>query len=167
MNETMADERAAVFDSWVRAYGDDILRVCLAYLRNRADAEDASQETFLKAWQGLAGFADRHGSGAKPWLMRIAMNVCRDHYRSGWFRHVDRSWVPDENAVGGTEPADRAVTDAVLGLPGKLKQVLLLYYYQNMTVREVAEALQLSPAGVHKRLKAAEKRLREQLEEEV
>ena len=70
-------------------YGDGILRLCILYLGDRQLAEDAFQETLIKAWKKWDGF--RGESSVKTWLTRIAVNTCRDMLRSGWFRTMRRS----------------------------------------------------------------------------
>jgi RNA polymerase sigma-70 factor (ECF subfamily) len=70
-------------------YGDGILRLCILYLGDRHLAEDAFQETFVKAWKKRDDF--RGDSSVKTWLTRIAINTCRDLLRSGWFRTMRRS----------------------------------------------------------------------------
>jgi RNA polymerase sigma-70 factor (ECF subfamily) len=78
--------------------------------------------------------------------MRIAVNVCRDYQRSKWFRHVDMSRVLTEIPVHFDEvlPEDRVLLMDIFRLPEKYKQVILLYYYQEMTLQEVADALSIS-----------------------
>ena len=68
----------------IDTYGDDLLRLCLLYLGERQLAEDAFQTALIRAWKSLPGF--RGESSMKTWLSRIAVNVCRDTLRSGWFR---------------------------------------------------------------------------------
>ena len=84
-----------------------LLRTCYLLLRDTALAEDAVQETFLKAWRAKDGY--RREAGEKTWLMRIAVNTCRDMLRGGWFRRVDRKVdmadLP-EATVSFTEPDD-------------------------------------------------------------
>ncbi len=70
-------------------YGDGLLRLCLLYLGDRQLAEDAFQETFLKAWKSLPDF--RGDSNMKTWLTRIALNTCRSMLRTGWFRLLRRT----------------------------------------------------------------------------
>ena len=65
-------------------YGDDILRLCLLYLGDRQLAEDAFQETFVKAWKRMSSF--RGESSVKTWLCTIAVNTCRSMLRTGWLR---------------------------------------------------------------------------------
>ena len=72
----------------VRQYQTDLLRICYIQLHDTALAEDAVQETYLKAYRSMPAF--RGDCSEKTWLMRIAVNVCRDMLRSAWFRHLDR-----------------------------------------------------------------------------
>ena len=142
-----------------------LLRTCYLLVKDVALAEDAVQDTFVKAWQAHDHF---RGEGSeKSWLMRIAVNTCRDLRRGKWFRHVDRQ-VRMEDLP---EPAetfqweDDTVTRAILALPYGLRQVVTLRYYQGFTIQEAADILKLSRRTVHYRLEKAERLLKESLEE--
>lgn len=142
-----------------------LLRTCYLLVKDVALAEDAVQDTFVKAWQAHDHF---RGEGSeKSWLMRIAVNTCRDLRRGKWFRHVDRQ-VRMEDLP---EPAetfqweDDTVTRAILALPDGLRQVVTLRYYQGFTIQEAADILKLSRRTVHYRLEKAERLLKESLEE--
>lgn len=142
-----------------------LLRTCYLLVKDVALAEDAVQDTFVKAWQAHDHF---RGEGSeKSWLMRIAVNTCRDLRRGKWFRHVDRQ-VRMEDLPEPAEPfqwEDDTVTRAILALPDGLRQVVTLRYYQGFTVQEAADILKLSRRTVHYRLKKAERLLKESLEE--
>lgn len=142
-----------------------LLRTCYLFLRDAALAEDAVQETFLKAWRAKDGY--RREASEKTWLMRIAANTCRDMLRGGWFRHVERKVdmadLP-EAAAPFSEPDD-TITRAILSLPDGMRQVITLRYYQGLTVQEVANVLHLSRRTVHYRLEKAERALRATLED--
>ena len=142
-----------------------LLRTCYLLLRDAALAEDAVQETFLKAWRARDAY--RREASEKTWLMRIAVNTCRDMARSRWFRHIDRrvdlADLP-EAAVAFTEPDD-AVTRAILSLPDALRQVVTLRYYQELSVQECADVLRIHRRTVHYRLNRAEHALRAALED--
>ena len=142
-----------------------LLRTCYLLVKDVALAEDAVQDTFVKAWQAHDHF---RGEGSeKSWLMRIAVNTCRDLRRGKWFRHVDRQ-VRMEALPEPAEPfqwEDDTVTRAILALPDGLRQVVTLRYYQGFTAQEVAEILKLSRRTVHYRLEKAERLLKESLEE--
>lgn len=140
-------------------YEKDLLRMCSVYLRDRSLAEDAVQETFLKAYQGLSGF--RGDCSEKTWLMRIAMNTCKNMRRNAWFRFMDRR-VPLDRLPPpalSAEDGSVAVTQEVMRLPRKEQEVVLLYYYQGLKAKEIAQALGISGAAVSKRLKQARARL--------
>lgn len=149
-------------------YGNDILRLCLAYLGQRQLAEDAFQETFLRAWKAADSF--RGDSDVKTWLSSIAVNICRDMLRSGWFRMMRKS-QPVETLLDLAAPQgewiESPVRTAVLNLPGRYREVIVLYYDQGMTISEIARLLGLSENTVSTRLRRARKQLGEALKGEV
>ena len=143
-------------EQWIAEYSDAILRICFVYLRDRQQAEDAMQDTFLKAWKHMAQLGRQQGVSEKAWLMRIAINTCHDYHRSRWFRHIDmRRALEDIPPAVETQVDDHALLMDVYELPEKYKQVILLYYYQEMTLDEAAQALEISRSAVHKRLTKA------------
>ena len=148
----------------VDQYQAALLRMCYMYLHDKALAEDAVQETFLKAYTAMASY--RGDSSEKTWLMRIAINTCRDMQRSAWFRRVDRRIIPDllPEASVPFEEVDEEVTLAVMKLPKKLKEVIMLYYYQGMNMSEIAASLEVAQTTVSSRLRNAKKKLRTALE---
>ena len=128
----------------VEQYQTDLLRMCYLYLHDAELARDAVQETYLKAYRALDSF--RGECGEKTWLMKIAMNTCRDLRRLAWFRHIDRRVTPDmmPSAFVAFEEKDEEVLTAVMALPVKLRESVLLYFYQDMSVKEIAQALGVS-----------------------
>ncbi len=154
-----------IFSRLVSEYQETLLRMCMMYCPDRMAAEDAVQETFLKAYRALPKF--RGECSEKTWLMRIALNVCRDASRAAWFRHTDRRITPDDLPLAAaSNPTDdqEELAQAILLLPRKQKDALLLYYYQDMTMDEAAQALGTSPSNFSKRLKQAREKLRVLLE---
>jgi RNA polymerase sigma-70 factor (ECF subfamily) len=138
-------------------------RLCYLYLHDEAMAEDAVQETFLKVYRSLTNF--RGEANEKTWLTRIAINTCKDMLRSGWFRHMDRRVTAETlPARQEADPYHREVAAAVMNLPRKLREVILLHYYQGMKVNDIASALGISQSSVSGRLKRGRERLREMLE---
>ena len=154
-------------EDMIARYGDGVLRLCLIYLGDRQLAEDAFQETFVKAWKRRGTF--RGESSEKTWLSRIAVNTCRDMLRSGWFRMMKRS-EPLEKLFDLSAPAaeDHSwVRDAVLALPGRYREMIVLYYDQEMTLREISELTGMPVNSVSTRLRRARALLEKTLGEEV
>lgn len=158
--ETQSAER---LEHLMRAYGTDIKRFCTLQLRDAALAEDAAQEVFFKVWKALGTF--RNESSEKTWLIRIALNTCRDYQRTGWFRFMDRRVTPDDLPEQNVEFSfqDGTVASEIAALPPKVKAVILLRYYEGMNLQESADALNVSLATVKRRLKKANQILRRTL----
>ena len=150
----------------VSQYQGALLRMCGLYLRDRTAAEDAVQETFLKAYKHLNSF--RADSTERTWLMSIAINTCRDMNRSAWLRHTEKRITPEELTIAVPPRSEDALAlaEAIRRLPAKHREVILLYYYQDMTIQEVAAALHAAPSTILKRLRQAEGKLRLSLTED-
>lgn len=148
----MLANREARLSEWLEVYGDLITRTCCLLLSDRALAEDASQEVFIRAWKSMAQF--RGNASPKTWLTKIAVNVCRNMRRTAWFRRFDRSVTPEDLPL--SVPAeDRTLLLTVQQLPDKYKQVVILKYYQGMSLDESARVLDISRSAVHHRLQKA------------
>ena len=156
----------AKLQEWIQLYATPVLRVCFVALQDRQQAEDAMQDTFIKAWRHMEDLKRKDIRNEKAWLMRIAVNTCRDYRRTAWFRHVDARVALEELPPRLTQTAeeDHDLMLTVLSLPGKYREVVLMYYWQRMTEQETADVLGLSLSAVHRRLKKAEDLLREALE---
>ena len=141
-----------------------LLRMCYLYLHDVQLAEDAVQETFIKAVRALDSF--RREASLRTWLIRIAMRTCMDMRRSSWFRRVDRRVTPEmlPDQTGEATEADTALTLAVMNLPKKEREVILLYYYQDLTMKEIASTLGVTQPTVSYRLSRAREKLRRELE---
>ena len=147
---------------WIEEYSDSILYTCFLYLSDQSQAEDATQDTWIKAWKHMSDFERQGIANEKAWLLRIAINTCKDYRRSAWFRHIDRKQALDELPphLVSVEPKDHTLTLMVMELPDRYKQVILLYYFQGLTMLETAEALGTSQSTINRRLKKAEELLR-------
>ena len=148
-------------------YEESLLRMCFACLNDAALAEDAVQETFLKAYRALNRF--RGDAEEKTWLLRIAINTCRDLRRSAWFRHVDRKVTLDALGDQTDSPQewsrwDDTLTRAVMELKPKYREAVLLCCYQGLTGQEAASVLKISRSAVMNRLRQAKAILRKELE---
>lgn len=158
------DNNVDLISQWIRTYEKDLLRLCCVYLKDVALAEDAVQETFLKAYSHLPSF--RGNSSPKTWLVRIAINVCKDMSRSAWFRLFRNTVELDKIQIVAPEGNHEVHSDLVaeiMKLPRVCKEVILLYYYEGFTQTEIAETLHVSNATVHRRLEKAYGLLKKEL----
>ena len=150
---------------WIDAYSDAILRMCFLYLSDQAQAEDALQDTWIKAWRHMGEYERNGVLNDKAWLTRIAINTCKDYRRTAWFRHIDNRKALEElpPRLTQVEQADHSLSLMVMELPDRYKQVVLLYYFQGLTQKETGQALGLSPSAVLRRLRGAEALLKQSL----
>lgn len=154
------------FERLYRAHAQDVYRYSLMLLRNRADAEDAAQTTFMKAYRAiLRGDRPRH---PRRWLITIAHNTCRTRVR-------DRSRRPQEVAFDETlaEPSMAAeepdvdvdqLVHALAALSDNQRAALVLRELEGRSYTEIARTLHLSASAVETLLFRARRALREQLE---
>lgn len=139
----------------VRTYSDLILRLSYTYLRSTQDGEDICQTVLLKLLTGGEVFDSPEHE--KAWVIRTAINACKDELRS--FR---RRVVPLEDAPEAAAPeAPRSeVLDAVMELPAKYREAIYLFYYEEYSVKEIAELTGRSEAAVAAHLSRGRKKLR-------
>ena len=160
------DRKELLLSLWVETYSDSLLRMCYLYLGNRTQAEDAVQDTWVKVWRVLCR-ENKTIENEKAWLCRIAVNTCRDYQKSAWHRHVDERKALEElpETFFSTETGDFSLTQMVLALPDREREMILLYHYQGLTLKECARVLHISQTAAHRRLKGAEEHLKWEWEE--
>ena len=151
-------------DRLMEQYGSSLLRMSAIYLKDADLAQDAVQETFIKAYRHMNDY--RGDSSEKTWLTTICVNTCRDILRTAWFRHISRmdlDTLPEKPAE--FEFPDNTVLTEVMRLPAKYREVILLRYYEGMKLKEVSSALGLSDGKLRTRLNKANALLRDRLKE--
>ena len=158
------NDKEAVIRQMIAEHQTALTRLCYLYLHDVQLAEDAVQETFLKAYRTMEQF--RGDAGSKTWLTRIAVRTCCDMRRTFWFRRIDRRVTPEmlPDCAGKVAEEETALTLAVMNLPRREREAILLYYYQDMNVREIAATLGVTQPTVSYRLKHAREKLRQELE---
>ncbi len=145
----------------VDAYSGILLGLCRLTLNgDTAMAQDIVQETFLKAWQ-KGGFRKET---EKAWLVRVAMNLCHDYHRSRWWKHTDRKTSAEELQIAEPDPADREILTLVKELPFRERQIVILHFWNRMTLDDIAQTLGLSRSSVSRGLEKAGKLLKLELE---
>ena len=152
-------------------HGKAVYRLALRYTGNSFTAEDIAQETFLRACAGLQGY-DR-SRPARPWLLRIALNLCRNRQRSA-------REIPMDERIGAVEAdpgpgpehiylqreRDLELAEALQGLPPKYREVLILKHVNELSYAEIVAVLGLNLSLVKNRLYRGRIALREALKKE-
>lgn len=161
-----AGDRAA-FAALVGRYRDTIFAYAFARLRDRDEAEDISQETFVRAYLALERL---RGPGAwEAWVMRIARNLCHDALRRRRVRQtepIDVEWLdqgPTPEMLAIARERKQELAAAVAALPEKYRIPLLMHYASGRTYREIAVALELPQSTVVGRMARALHLLRRRL----
>ncbi len=145
------------------AYGDALLGACCLLLRDYQQAQDVVQETFIKAWKqgGLIRETER------AWLLRVAVNRCRDVQRKPWMRLIDRRFPVDEMSIPvQTRFPESDLLKHVYRLPRSEREVIVMHYFSDMPPETIARMLRISRATVYRRLNRGRKRLKIELEGE-
>lgn len=164
----------AAFGELVELYTPRIYSVCFGFLGHRQDAEDCTQETFIKAYRAISRFSFR--ASFYTWIYRIAINACHDYRR----RHhkvtvqsldremeLDDSSVPFQLADDQPGPLDlaeleetrRMVREAIATLPNYLAEILIMRDLQQMSYQELSDIFDLKAGTVKSRLARARQQL--------
>lgn len=141
-------------------YATDVLRVCYFYLSDREKAEDVCQDVFVRL---MTTHPLLQPGREKSWLLKVALNRCRDLWRGAWLKRVilggptfELIPAPDEFSRRDDQQAMMA---AINQLPATFKEVILLHYYQGMNIAELAQMLELPEGTISSRLSRGRKKL--------
>lgn len=144
----------------LNAHGDSIRRVCFLHLKNNADVEDVFQEVFLKYILYEQTFeSDAH---ERAWLLRVAINHCKDLLKSFFRKRVSSLDDVDISAFS-VRDEDKSTLDAVLRLPDKYRDVIYLHYYEGYSAVEIAKMLGKRENTIYTWLARARAKLKETL----
>lgn len=134
---------------------DTVYRICYAYMKNAPEAEDMTQETFLRLMSCRKAFENQRHE--KAWLIVTASNLCKDTLKK-WWRHNenldDYDYLPQND-----RETSSIVLDAILALPQDYKDAVYMYYYEGYTTAEIARHLKCPESTVRSRLSRARKQL--------
>lgn len=156
-------------DQFVRKYYPDILKYCSYHCTNRENAQDLTQETFIRFFEKLSEY--HHQGKAKNYLYTIAGNLCIDDSRKakGW-KEEQEEHLPElgKEDVRMEQTENQIAIDwALQQLPEEFKEVIILYYFQELKIREIAEILQIRVPLTKYRLRQAKQMLQEVMREEA
>lgn len=150
----------AYFEKLYQKYATDVLRVSYFYLGDRQKAEDVCQDVFVRLITNAPIITEGR---EKAWLLKVALNRCRDLWRAAWVRRVVLGTpafelIPAPDEIG--KFTDRAeVMEAIHQLPASFKEVILLHYYQGFGISEIAQMMDLPEGTISSRLSRGRKKL--------
>lgn len=150
----------AFFARLYEQYATDVLRVCYFYLGDREKAEDVCQDVFIRL---MTTSPLLQPGREKSWLLKVALNRCRDLWRGAWLKRVvlggptfEMIPAPDEFA---RRDEQEAMMNAINQLAPIFKEVILLHYYQGMNIADIAQMLELPEGTISSRLSRARNKL--------
>ena len=153
-------------DALFAQYADTVYRLAFLRTKSGTDADDIVQEVFLRVMDKQPVL--KEGS-EKSWLLKVALNICRDQWRSSWAKRVilgskRLDIIPADNELEDRTEKE-ALMQAVHSLPADVREVFLLFYYQRYTIEEIAKILDVQAGTVSSRLSRGRKKLKVLLEE--
>ncbi len=142
---------------YIGLYHGTVYRLAYSYVRNTADAEDITQDAFLKLYKFRGEF--RSDENCKAWLIRVTINLSKNLLRSAWI--VRRTELSED--IPCEDEQDRSLIGYVMKLPEKYRVTIHLYYYEGYSVKEIADITGSSTSAVTTRLMRGRERLKEML----
>ena len=153
-------DMTAYFSELYEKYATDVLRVCYFYLGDRQKAEDVCQDVFVRL---ITNTPDLQEGREKAWLLKVALNRCRDLWRGAWLKRVvlgspmfELVPAPDEISKLADQ---QEMMNAINQLPANFKEVILLHYYQGYGINEIADMMDLPEGTISSRLSRGRKKL--------
>ena len=162
----LSDEQA--FQQVMETYSDYLLRIAYLYVKDWQVAEDIVQDSFLSYYVKFEQFEER--ASLKTYLVRIVINKCKDYLKSWSYRKQQltntffQTKTDPQKMLQQAERLD--IAEAILNLPIPLREVIIYYYYEELSVLEVANLLRISDNTVKTRMRRARQLLKEKLSSE-
>lgn len=148
----------------VAMHKDTVFRVAFSYMKNQDDANDITQNVFLKLFKSDISFEnDRH---LRSWLTRVTINECHSIFRAPWRKAENIDDYIEQLAI--PSPKHSELFSAVMAMPEKYRTVIYLFYYEEYSTEEIGQLLDIPAATVRTRLARGRKNLKKiLLEEEI
>lgn len=166
-NVTVAEETLQLK---IDEYAGMLYKLAFFQLKNYQDAEDVVQETFYQYIKAAPVFASREHE--KAWFMKVTLNGCRKIFRCAWYRHRDSLPVPELPSESNMErlvlekERRQEVLQAVFSLPGRYREVLHLFYFEDLSIRQIMDVTGRKESTVTSQLTRGRELLKKKLKEE-
>lgn len=167
-----SNDREGTIEWIMEEYGESLKRFIFTYTKNRAQADDIFQEVMLTVYRKMDTYQGR--SSFKNWLYQVTANKCKDYLRSPihrlitWKDHIrEKSHTDSPEQSILIDEQKEMVIKAILNLPIKYREVLILQYYQEFSIQEISELLKVNPSTIKTRIMRAKERLKSELKGEI
>lgn len=165
------EDKEALIDEIMNKYGQEILQLVYSYVNNKEVAEDLTQDIFVKCYKSLHTYKGK--SKLRTWLWRIAINHCKDYIKSWYNKKVI---VTENESYTGVQKEsveqtviqndeDHRLASAVMNLPIKYREVIYLFYFEELPIKDIAMVIEVKENTIKTRLKRAKELLKKGLEE--
>ncbi|WP_235849095.1 MULTISPECIES: sigma-70 family RNA polymerase sigma factor [Bacillaceae] len=161
-----------VLEELIDAYYKPLMNLAFTYVKDWSTAEDIVQEVMIKVFRQIDSFEGK--ASIKTWIYRITMNQCKDYLRKTYVKRVfitgmmekfsppSKEDTPEATFVKGSR--NKEMAEAVLELPTKYSEAIILYYYEELSMVEMSEVLNLNVSTIKSRLQRGRKKLKVLLE---
>ncbi len=149
----------------INKYSNTVYRLAYSLVKNPYDAEDIHQEVFVRYISKQPSF--ENAEHEKAWFLRVTINQCKNLWRSAWKQRVVKSLDYDFEEEEALEANEEWIIHVVKQLPVKYRVVIHLFYYEDLSIEEMAQVLKEKSSTVRTQLTRARKKLRELLKEDV
>ncbi len=166
------EDKEDLIDEIMNKYGQEVLQLVYSYVNNKEVAEDLTQDIFVKCYKSLHTY--KGNSNLKTWLWRIAINHCKDYLKSWYNKKVivtedDFTYMESQKEsveqIVIQSAEDSRLASAVMNLPIKYREVIYLFYYEELSIKEIVIVIDVKENTIKTRLKKAKELLKKGLEE--
>lgn len=156
----MSGDKLRDIDEIIDTYADMVYRVALTQMKNVQDAQDVFQEVFLRLVKNIESLdSEEH---IKAWLLRVTLNCSKSNLTSAWRRHTQP--LPEEEKISFETQEQMDLYEYLQKLPKKYRTAIYLFYYEELSIKEIAEITRQKEATVKSQLSRARKLLKNELE---
>jgi len=160
---------ALAFEALIDKYGDKLLRLCYLIIKDLSEAEDVVQEVFVQSYKSIKGF--KENSSIYTWLYKIALNKCRTRLKK------EKEYSPFDESVEIENDEDienealwnmerKRIKDIVFSLPAVYREIIVLYYYEEFSLKEICSILDENENTVKSKLHRGRNKIKQKLVEE-
>ncbi|QTN01132.1 sigma-70 family RNA polymerase sigma factor [Sediminibacillus dalangtanensis] len=161
------DDQELEFEEIMNLYGTDIKRIVYMYVRDYSLADDITQETFIKCFTHYHQF---RGDSLRNWLIQIAINRSKDYLRSAYKKRtllgenlINLLKTPSVETKILEKSIEDEVTASIMNLPVKYREIIILYFYKELTIKEISYALEKNENTIKSQLRRAKDLLKKEV----